>query len=59
MNRIVRILMTRDGMSLDEAKELLAEAREEVNLHGADPEEVLKEYFCLEPDYFFDLLPGV
>ena len=40
-------------MSDADIDELLANAREEV-AEGADPEEVLVEYFGLEPDYLFD-----
>ena len=54
---IKRILIERDGMSEEEAEELLAEARELV-LNGADPEEILLSDFGLEPDYVFDLLTG-
>ena len=52
---IVQILMRRDGMTLEDAEEQLAEAREAVR-HGEDPEEVLLDYFGLEPDYIFELL---
>lgn len=51
---IVQILMRRDGMTQDEAEEALNEAKCEV-MSGADPEEVLLEYFGLEPDYIFEL----
>lgn len=52
---IKQILMQRDGMSADEAQEMLDEAREAVR-QGADPEEILYEDFGLEPDYVFELL---
>ena len=52
---IVRILMERDGMELSEARELLEDARSEV-ADGVDPEEVLAEYFGLEPDYIFEVM---
>lgn len=55
MNAIIKVLITRDGMLYDEAKELLDEARDMV-MGGADPEEVLYSEFGLEPDYIFDLL---
>lgn len=54
-NRIIQILMDRDGMTLDDAKEMFTEAQEEV-YNGEDPEEVLSEWFGLEPDYIFDLI---
>lgn len=54
-NKIIQILMERDGMSIDDAKELFDQAREEV-YNGEDPEEVLSDWFGLEPDYIFDLI---
>jgi hypothetical protein len=51
-----QVLMRRDGLSEEEAEELIQEAREEVLEGGADPEEVLACNFGLEPDYIFDLL---
>ena len=54
-NRLVSILMRRDGMERDEAEDLLQDAREAVE-DGEDPEEILQDYFGLEPDYVFDLL---
>lgn len=39
----------------DELIELIREARQEVSA-GADPEEILEDYFGLEPDYIFDLI---
>lgn len=55
LNPIVRIFMTRDEMSHQEAIELLQEMKQQVT-EGEDPEEVLYEN-GLEPDYIFDLLP--
>ncbi len=54
-NEIVRILMKRDGMERDEAEDLLRDARAAVE-DGEDPEEILADWFGLEPDYVFDLL---
>lgn len=54
-NRIVRILMKRDEMERDDAEDLLRDARAAVE-DGEDPEEVLADFFGLEPDYVFDLL---
>jgi hypothetical protein len=48
-------LMRRDGLSGEEADEVIAEARGLV-VCGANPEEVLMETFDLEPDYFLDLI---
>ena len=54
-NEIVRILMRRDGMERDAAEDLLGEAMVAVE-DGEDPEEILADWFGLEPDYVFDLL---
>ena len=62
MNTIVEILMERDDMSQEEAEDLLNEAKEEAQNYldndGSldDIENVLKDYFGLEPDYIFDLI---
>lgn len=52
---IIQILMRRDGETEESAKELLRDARMAV-AEGEDPEEVLLDYFGLEPDYIFELL---
>lgn len=58
---IKQILMTRDGISSQEAQELINEAREDLfarvsngDLLGAD--DICMEYFGLEPDYLMELL---
>lgn len=55
MRTLKEVLMTRDGLSPEEADELIQDARQQV-LDGTDPEEVLHNEFGLEPDYVFDLL---
>jgi hypothetical protein len=52
---IKEILMRRDNMSAEDADELIEQAKEAI-YDGEDPEEVLAEYFGLEPDYIFELL---
>jgi hypothetical protein len=47
--------MRRDGLTSDEADDMIEEARERI-YSGDDPEEILLEEFGLEPDYVFDLL---
>ncbi len=54
-NRLVSIMMRRDGMERDEAEDLLQDARAAVE-DGEDPEDVLADWFGLEPDYLEDLL---
>lgn len=62
MNKIVRILMKRDGMTYEEADNLIDEAKEalqnyldEGDSFGA--ENVCEEFFGLEPDYLYELIP--
>ena len=54
-NKIVEVLMRRDGLSEEEALEILADGRRSVE-QGEDLEEVLYQEFGLEPDYIFDLI---
>lgn len=57
MNRVVKILMERDGMTQKEAEELVNEAREEIL--ASDPQEVediILDVLGLEPDYIMDIL---
>ena len=62
MNKIARVLMKRDGMTYEEANNLIDEAREalqnyldEGDSFGA--ENVCEEFFGLEPDYLDELIP--
>ena len=58
MNIIIKILMERDGMSEQEARDLFKETRDEI-LMLDDPfeaEDIMSEYLGLEPDYIEDLL---
>jgi len=55
MTDLKRDIMKRDGLSSEEADELINEAKQRV-LDGENPEEILYSDFGLEPDYFFDLL---
>ena len=56
MNKSIKqILMWRDGISAEDADELIEEARDAV-IEGQDPEEVCQEFFGLEPDYIWELL---
>ena len=58
MNEIIRILMHRDGVTYDEAKEMYLDCKSELvdAIKGTsclDPEEVLASELGLEPDYIF------
>lgn len=56
-SQIIPILMCRDGMTLDEARELLEECKQMVREDGLDPEQVLYDELGLEPDFIWELLP--
>lgn len=51
---VLKTLQRRDGMTKEEAQDLLDECRDRVET-GEDPEEVLREELGLEPDYIFAL----
>jgi hypothetical protein len=64
---VIDILMNRDGMSLMDATDLVAEAQMEIDaLMGTgvegmagvcDAEQIIMDYFGLEPDYLMDFIP--
>ncbi len=57
---IKQILIRRDGMTESDAKDLIAEARDELNsmlIAGEDPSDICEIYFGLEPDYLDELIP--
>ena len=51
---VLKILQRRDGMTKEEARDLLDECRDAVEA-GENPEKVLREELGLEPDYTFAL----
>ena len=55
MYSIKSVLMRRDGLTPDEADEMIEEARQLV-AEGENPERILRVEFGLEPDFVFDLL---
>lgn len=60
MNAIVKVLVERDGMSIEGAKEYLEDAREQFYIEseydGFDLDDFMADWFRLEPDYIFDLI---
>ena len=56
MESLKEVLMRRDGISSQEADELIQDAIDRVE-YGENPEDILHEEFGLEPDYIFDLIP--
>ena len=62
MSKIKRVLMKRDGMSSEEADNLIDEAREALQNYldegdSFSAEHVCEEFFGLEPDYLDELIP--
>lgn len=53
MNKVIKILMKRDGISYDEAKDLVMQCREA--LESGD-NEAIQDYLGLEDDYIFDII---
>ncbi len=57
---IKAVLMKRDKMSTEEADDLIAEARAELEQRIAEgdssADDICEEFFGLEPDYVWDLL---
>ena len=56
MSELKRILIERDGLSDQEANELITNAKLRV-LEGENAEEILEYDFGVEPDYIFDIMP--
>ena len=63
MEEIVQILMARDKISREEALNLIAQCKFDINLIIADNGsyddiiQCIEDWLRLEPDYFMDLLP--
>lgn len=58
---IKEILMSRDGMSEDDAQSLIVDAREDMMErigNGEIPNDICMEWFGLEPDYIFEIMDG-
>ena len=61
MNRIVEILVRRDGITATEAQSILNDVREMFKECGYDPDEcenIMQSELGLEPDYIIDVLWG-
>ena len=60
LESIKDVLIRRDGMSADEADELISEAKEDLHQRlevGEMPFDLCEEWFGLEPDYLEELMP--
>lgn len=53
MTELRNIIKNRDGITDDDFDDILADISEDEALN--DPEQVLADYFCIEPDFVFDL----
>ena len=61
MNEIIKILMMRDGISKDEAAEIIEEVKDMMEECEYDPEEcenIFATELGLEPDYIINFLLG-
>jgi len=59
MKSLMQTLVDRDGITEEEARSQIAEARErllERLSHGEMPDDICEEEFGLEPDYIEDLI---
>lgn len=58
MNRVVEILVKRDGISVLEAMALVKETRDEIVMldNPLEADDIIQEYLGLEPDYLEDIL---
>ncbi len=57
-NPIIKVLMSRDQLSYEDAAELFTNAQSEfeAGAYGTDIDDCLAQEFGLEPDYIFDFL---
>lgn len=57
MNRVVKILMDRDGITRKEAEELIEETRDEILANDSSyVDDIILNNLGLEPDYIMDIL---
>lgn len=57
MDKVIKILMERDGMSRSDAKELVDETRELLLSSDTwEADEIMADQLGLEPDYIMDIL---
>lgn len=59
METIKQILMRRDGITSEEADDLIQAAKDDLNARlteGEMPEDICEEWFGLEPDFIWELI---
>lgn len=55
MQSLQSVLISRDGMTAEEAQNTIADIRKRFR-NGENPEELLQDELGLEPDYIFDIM---
>ena len=58
METLRKVIKDRDGIDDAEFDDLVEEAADALEA-GEDPDDVLRDVFCIEPDFVFDLLEEV
>ena len=56
MNKVIDILIKRDGIEYEDARSLVKETKDEIISNPIDVNEIIKDYLGLEPDYLEDIL---
>lgn len=58
MNRLVKILMKRDGITEDEARELIRDTKAELEdcTDVLEADDIIMSNLGVEPDYLYDIL---
>lgn len=58
MNRLVKVLMKRDGISAEEATALIKDTQAELEdcTNVLDADEIIMDNLGVEPDYLYDIL---
>lgn len=56
MDKIIEILVKRDELTEEYARQLVNETRDEIMMNPAEADEIIMDYLGLEPDYLMDLI---
>ena len=58
MNKVVRILMNRDGIDYEQARNMVRETKDEIECAETmqEVDDIIRDYLGLEPDYLEDIL---
>ena len=55
MNKVIEILMERDGMDYEDARSLVKETKDEIISNPDEADEIIMNYLGLESDYLTDI----